>query len=292
MRYILDAALLQAQLLNRTLVIPSFVYARACEYEVYVYFYSSPIFLSPLLSCSKVCADYSTMVNKNDATGLNEWRILPYEQQMGFRIPISVMIDLPRLRERHLVITASEYLRLHGQDPESESGSGYWYRESYISHPNVFETNKTKMPTQFVIENHWYDPHGTNRVDYIPESMRNRGKWEHHFGPEIGETAGYWPDEEPTNISIRLTSAIPRNKFVINWETAKRSLRESKIGPEMDLDNDEAVEDVLKANGWEVLHTFYSQWALSLSLRSLVLIFPYFFIKCWTGSCQDCCSAC
>jgi hypothetical protein len=38
MQYILDAALLQANLLNRTLVIPSFVYARACEYHTYVFF--------------------------------------------------------------------------------------------------------------------------------------------------------------------------------------------------------------------------------------------------------------
>ena len=36
MRFIIDAALLQAGLLNRTLVIPSFVYARACEYNMYV----------------------------------------------------------------------------------------------------------------------------------------------------------------------------------------------------------------------------------------------------------------
>ncbi len=36
MRYIIEAALLQAELLNRTLVLPSFVYARACEYDTYV----------------------------------------------------------------------------------------------------------------------------------------------------------------------------------------------------------------------------------------------------------------
>jgi len=247
MRYILDAALIQSQILHRTLVIPSFVYARACEYDL------------------KVCADYSIMVNKNDAIGWDEWRELPYEQQMGFRIPISAMIDLPRLRARHPVITASEYLRLHGQDPETESSSGYWYRDLYISHPNVFETNKTKTPTQFVIENQWYDPHGVNRVDYIPESMRNRGKWEHHFGPEIGETAGYWPAEEPTAISTRLTSALPGGKFVLSWETAKSCLAASQIGSEVDLDNDEVVENVLNVNGWEVLHTFLGQGGRDLA---------------------------
>jgi len=36
MRYIIEAALLQAELLNRTLVLPSFIYARACEYDMYV----------------------------------------------------------------------------------------------------------------------------------------------------------------------------------------------------------------------------------------------------------------
>ena len=191
------------------------------------------------------------MVNKNDAIGWEQWRELPYEQQMGFRIPISVMIDLPRLRERHPVITTLEYLRLHGQDPESESSSGYWPRESYISHPNVFETNRTKTPTQFIIENQWYDPQGINRVDHIPESMKNRGKWEHHFGPEIGETAGFWPEEEPTDISICLTSALLEGKPVLSWEIAKRCVSASQ-------NNDEVVEDLLKANGWEVLHTFHS----------------------------------
>jgi hypothetical protein len=37
MRYIIDAALLQADLLNRTLILPSFVYARACEYNMCVF---------------------------------------------------------------------------------------------------------------------------------------------------------------------------------------------------------------------------------------------------------------
>jgi hypothetical protein len=37
MQYILNSAVLQANLLNRTLVIPSFVYARACEYHMYVF---------------------------------------------------------------------------------------------------------------------------------------------------------------------------------------------------------------------------------------------------------------
>ncbi len=33
MRYIIETGLLQARLLNRTLVIPSYLYARSCEWE-------------------------------------------------------------------------------------------------------------------------------------------------------------------------------------------------------------------------------------------------------------------
>ena len=39
MQYILEASLHQASLLNRALVIPTFVYARACEYHMYVFFF-------------------------------------------------------------------------------------------------------------------------------------------------------------------------------------------------------------------------------------------------------------
>ena len=101
------------------------------------------------------------MVNRGDAVGLDDWRELPIEQQMAFRIPISIMIDLPHLRAHHPVITVSEYLRLHGLDPEAESSRRSWERELYHSHPNVFESNKTKMPSLFVIENQWYEPSGS-----------------------------------------------------------------------------------------------------------------------------------
>ena len=36
MRYIIEASLLHARLLNRTLILPSYVYARGCEHELWV----------------------------------------------------------------------------------------------------------------------------------------------------------------------------------------------------------------------------------------------------------------
>jgi hypothetical protein len=209
---------------------------------------------------STVCADYATMVNKGDAIGWAEWRELPYEQQMGFRIPITLMFDFPRLRSRHPIITASEYLRLHGQDPESESSSGFWLRDHYISSPNIFEPNQTKLPSQSVIQNEWYDPTGTNRVDYIPEAMKSRGKWERYNESEMNdhENAGYWPPEDPTSLSDLLTSVLPEGKAILDWSAVKSVLRESTVGLEVDIIDDRIIERVLNDNGWEVLHTFDS----------------------------------
>ena len=199
------------------------------------------------------------MVNRGDAVGLDDWRELPIEQQMAFRIPISVMFDLPHLRAHHPVITVSEYLRLHGQDPEGESSRGSWRIESYHSHPNVFESNKTKTPSLFVIENEWYEPSGSNRVDYIPQAMKERGNWERYSTPQRQESGGSWPSVQPTEISERLTSALPHEPLVLDWDATKRTLETFELEPEIDLDDDKAVEDVLNANGWEILHTFFSE---------------------------------
>jgi hypothetical protein len=209
---------------------------------------------------SAACADYSVMVNRGDAVGSDEWRELPIEQQMAFRIPISVMLDLSHLRARHPVITVSEYLRLHGQDPEIESSRGSWEGESYHTRPNVFEANRTKTPSLFVIENHWYDPEGTSRVDCIPQAMKERGRWERYNGSESQESGGYWPFEVPTNISQSLAKLTENNAFklpYLNWDTAKVALR--SFEQEVDLDDDKSIEDVLTANGWEVLHTFFAE---------------------------------
>jgi hypothetical protein len=213
-----------------------------------------------LIAYSDVCADYAVMVNRGDAMDSDQWRELPIEQQMGFRIPISVVLDLPRLRERGPVITVSEYLRLHGQSPEAESTTGLWPRELYHSNPNVFESNQTKMPSLFVIENHLYDPDNTNRVDYIPQEMKSRGNW---------------TQDTPTNISKLLLERAYERSIVADWGTAKDALRDAELGPEVDLDDDAVVEDILIANGWEVLHTFSHAWVSShffYVIRSLILL--------------------
>jgi hypothetical protein len=228
--------------------------------HVCVFFCFTPSVASSqrVIESSEACADYAVMVNRGDAVGVDDWRELPIEQQMAFRIPISIMFDLPHLRAHYPVITVSEYLRLHGLDPEGESSRGSWLRELYHSHPNVFESNKTKTPSLFIIENQWYEPSGSNRVDYIPEAMKERGNWERYSPSQSQESGGYWPFVEPTEISQRLTNALRDFPAVLDWDTAKHILGTSELESEVDLEDDKVVEDVLNANGWEVLHTFFS----------------------------------
>ncbi|KAG8712048.1 hypothetical protein FRC08_015090 [Ceratobasidium sp. 394] len=130
-RYIFEASLLHARLLNRTLVLPSFVYARACEWEI------------------NACAAFAPMVNRGDAIGWGEWRNLPIEKQMGWRVPVGVMLDLNHLRKTHSVVTVAEYLQLNGMSPSTEWSNGAWHRENY--------QNGGKLSIH-VIPNNEYDP--------------------------------------------------------------------------------------------------------------------------------------
>ena len=112
---------------------------------------------------------------------------------------------MTHLRNRQPVITVSEYLRLHGQDPGSESSNGTWPRQLYHTYLTVFETDKTKTLSLFIIENNWYNPEGTTRVDYIPEAMKRRGNLECHPGPHnYDDNTEYWPPLEPTELSRSL----------------------------------------------------------------------------------------
>ena len=258
MRYIIESALLQAELLNRTLILPSFFYARGCEYDKYVTLSLALIkALIPLFSTihSTVCADYAPMVNRKD--GSDSWKGVPIEQQMGFRIPISVIVNMTHLRNRQPVITASDYLRLHGQDPESESKNGFWSHQHHHTPPNVFEANKTNTPSLFIIEDKWYQYEGTNRVNYIPEAMKRRGNLERIPKPENYDLDDYWPPIEPTGLSRRLAAKLPSEFSTIDWRAVEEVLGNSiDLVGEVNLNDNKAVEEVLNTHGWEVLRTF------------------------------------
>ena len=88
--------------------------------------------------------------------------------------------------------------------------------------------------------------------------MKERGNWERYSPSQSQESGKYWPFVKPTEISERLTNALGDFPAVLDWDTAKRVLGTSELESEVDLDDNKAVEDVLNANGWEILHTFSS----------------------------------
>ncbi|KAF9024435.1 hypothetical protein BDZ89DRAFT_954732 [Hymenopellis radicata] len=212
MRYIIEAAFLQATLLGRVLILPSFVYARSCEYE------------------NRVCADYATMVNRGDAVDNDEWRELPIDQQMGWKIPIELMINITHLRHAHPVLTTADYLRLHGQDPSSEASNGHWTRDLYHSRPNLITG---RFPSLKVIPNSAYDPEDVVRVDRILDDDTA----ERNFSvadPQVVQT---------------LYAALPAGKSILEWQQAQ-----SALGIWGDLELDRVVTE----NGWRILYTYDS----------------------------------
>ncbi|PVG00773.1 hypothetical protein CPB86DRAFT_754331 [Serendipita vermifera] len=150
MRYIIEASLLHAQLLNRTLVLPSFVYARSCEFEIHV------------------CANFGRMVNRGDAIGSDEWRELPMERQMAWRLPIDIMLDIPHLRKFHPVILVSEYLKLQGLSVQKEWANGAWHVDEYH--------RGATRPSLFIIRNSDYDAFPMVRVDTYESPPPDRVK--------------------------------------------------------------------------------------------------------------------
>ncbi|KAN0086013.1 hypothetical protein V8E55_007147 [Tylopilus felleus] len=233
MRYILETAILHGRILNRTTIIPSFVYARACEFDL------------------ATCTAYATMVNRGDATHSDEWRDLPIEQQMAWKIPISTMFNLTHLQQSHAVITTEDYLRLHSLSIDFESTDGHWDVDTY----HVRNMMGDMSPSLHAIENGWYDPDEFVRVDYIPQDMRLRGGWSPEGGDPSRDRAGSWTSP-PTDTEIHraLMEALPDGRPILDWGTVQRIVTDGRR-----ITSDSSVEeigDVLRENGFEVIYTY------------------------------------
>lgn len=233
MRYIIEAALLQSELLNRTLVLPSFVYARSCEWEMYVVRHSA---FGPLtdkrLTRRNACAAFATMVNRGDAIGWGEWRDLPIEKQMGWRIPMEDMLDIPHLRKTHNVLLMSEYLQLVGIDPQREWSNGAWHRTDYLGGP------EHEKLTIHVIPNNEYDPADVFRVDSRAALLEK----------------GLKPGTDTGKVALKLFAALASKSSgnVLEWGEVKMAVADFV----KDIKDDKETEALLEANGWAVLHTY------------------------------------
>ncbi|KZP27898.1 hypothetical protein FIBSPDRAFT_730105 [Athelia psychrophila] len=229
MRYIIETALLHGRLLNRTVILPSFVYARSCEYH------------------ANVCAQYVPMVIHGDAVHSEEWRDLPLEEQMSWRVPIGTMLNLTLLRATQPVITVSEYFLLHNIPTDAETDDGKWDRHVYHVNPGKF-TDRT--PSIYVLDHSEYDPLKVNRVDSIPDAMKRRGGWVYK-----GPGGGAWPARVKKSAVYRaLESALPDKPRVLSWEQARTVLEHKDYRPE--IASDQKMEEFLNEHGWEVLYTY------------------------------------
>lgn len=208
------------------------------------------------------------MVNKNDAIGWDEWRNLPIEQQMTWKIPITTMFNVTHLRLTHSVILLSDYLRLHNISTDQEGSNGAWLHETYHQQPNIFSGRK---PTLNVIKNQWFDPEDILRVDVLPEGMKTRGNWTEEGGDWSRAQRGGWQNNVTTITSRALYAAVPsdRDRQFLSWEEARSALdfdipeerfgtnvTSLKSGSRWDLSSPEQMEKVLQVNGWEVLYTY------------------------------------
>jgi len=184
------------------------------------------------------------MVNRGDALGTDEWRNIPMDRQMGWILPIEIMIDVPHLRKKHNVMLMTEYLYLQGLNLTHVRSNGGWDREYY--HSGI------DRPTLFVIPNNIYDPQDVVRIDIVPSppfvSLGDPNATVEHF------KANQWtpPTEFGRACNVHLLeSTFVKRRVWLDWAEVVGALR--WILPDY---NNTRVEDALNAAGWVTLHTW------------------------------------
>lgn len=192
------------------------------------------------------------MINRGDAINSDEWRQLPEEQQMGWRVPMSVMLNLTLLRRFQPVITVAEYLRIHDLSEDLELSNGQWDTQIYHQNSSVYDA-QGNPPSLHIIENGWYDPQTLNRVDRLPDEMKSRGQWDALLGDLGSEKHGGWPSPSKTKAYLALEQALQERPYVLRFDQARQILRHNGI---QGVASDEDLIQVLNNNGWEVLYTF------------------------------------
>ncbi|KAF8316114.1 hypothetical protein DL93DRAFT_2056528 [Clavulina sp. PMI_390] len=150
LRYILEAALFEADLMDRTLILPSFIYARSCNVA------------------QPACAAFASQQIRSEEIGKGDYFYLPEDEQQTWRLPIGLMVDIPHLRRSHSVITVGEYLRYHNKPPTEERLDGHWDKR-YLWIP-ASETNPVgRNLTEVTLLAKDYEPKEIVRMDALPK---------------------------------------------------------------------------------------------------------------------------
>lgn len=152
---------------------------------------------------------------------MGDFKYLSDAEQVAWRLPISVMLDLPRIRRAHSVITVSEYLRLQQLDPKLELGNGSWSATLYHGGP--------AQPTLRSITNPGWDS-GFVRVDRDYDLPK--------------EASG------PVDKALREQLS---EQGVVGFEHAQSILRDQA---HMQWQNATEFEQLLHDAGWGTLYSF------------------------------------
>jgi hypothetical protein len=166
------------------------------------------------------------MVNRGDAVQSDEWRELPMEKQMAWRIPIEIMIDIPHLRSIHPIIFVSEYLRLRDIKPNQERADGRWGDADY--HQNGHYTSNYTLYASD------YDPEEIIRVD------------NYDLGPWISTST----------VGLRANEILRRRLTELNTPQMALSDAQEVISAIKDVSDQDTLISVLQDAGWVVLHTW------------------------------------
>lgn len=235
--------MLEAKITNRTLVLPSFIYARQCAVEQWVVLAFVDIRPTTNVCDSRTnltstffrsaCAAFAAQSRRSEEIGKGDYYYLSEDEQQTWRLPIGLMVDIPQLRENVSVITVGEYLRYHHLPPSLERLDGHWDMNKYRTLPDFANTPARNLS----IVTLWskdYEPDDIVRVDSLPR------------GPKA------LPNVEDRPIYKAIKERLNGHKTVF-LDEAKRVLRDQNLGT---WNNDGELNDLLMENGWGIVHTF------------------------------------
>jgi len=183
-----------------------------------------------------VCAMYATQVRRGDEIGMGDFGYLSEDLQQAWRLPISIMIDIPRLRSRATsVVTVAEYLVLNGLPTTYEKPNGHWDLDKYHEAPHSpGSPPSAKGPSHYIFSNDVYEPSGVVRVDYAPPK----------------EVHAQDVEDKPIYQAV---NDLLGEKKAVDLEEVTSELKAKNLAS---WNNDIELEILLHDNGWTMVYTF------------------------------------
>lgn len=152
---------------------------------------------------------------------MGDFAYLSDDEQVAWRLPISLMLDMSLIRRQHSVITVAEYLKLHQLDLALEVLNGSWSESAY--HGGPFK------PTLHALTQEGWDS-GFVRVDreLLVPTVEHDSVYD-ALHAQLGEG---------TFLSLGQAQDIVRGAGLASWK------------------DDAEFGRILSEHGWEALYTF------------------------------------